>query len=1321
MKRLIILCLVIFWGILFLSTSSTKVQGIQPSKTNIAGTMGAQVPAFGNIPLYFIPNKGQVHEKVAFYAKTSGYTLWMTKEGLTFDGIKKSDTEGREEVTRDVTRFLFPGANQNPGLVPVEFTSHTVNYLKGNDDSNWKTGIQTSKAVLYTGIYHNVDLKVYGIEKQIEYDWMVKPGGDPADIRFQYKNAKKTSIDNDGNLIVETQFGELTHKRPVGYQVLDGKQIAVSVDFVKISSDVYRFRVGRYDKNRELIIDPVVMTYSTYLGGSGDEHAFGLAVDSSGRAYITGDTYSTNFPVDDAYQNTSAGGNRDAFVSKFSAAGSLVYSTYLGGSGDDTGGAIQVDGNGNAYIIGFTDSTDFPLKNAYQTTNKGGRDLVVFKLSSSGSVLSYSTYLGGTKDDEGFAIALDGSNNIFITGRTYSTDFPTINAYKDTFRGGEMDAFVTKISSSGASLGFSTYLGGSKIDTGYGIAVNGGNVFVAGRTSSTNFPTQNEVQSNYGGGTYDAFVTKFSTTGSSLVYSTFMGGSGTDSGYAIDVDSSGNAYVTGDTAGGGFPTKNAFQETYGGGEKDAFIAKFLANASLDYCTYVGGLENDQAAFIVVNSSGNACIGGSTRSSDFPLAHPYQDMYSGDFDVFISMLAVNGKSMVFSTFLGGGDYDSCRVVDVDNNGNIYAAGFTESSDFPTKNAYQNIRKGTMDAFVTKYSIPSEYGTLCGAVDNCQLTWTTGGDGDWFDQTNTYYYDGDAAQSASVDDYQNSYIQTTVTGPGLVSFYWKITSDTAKWNWNYMYLYINDSYYDYIGGNADWSHLAIPLGAGTHTLRWEYNSSYYYTPGYDCGWLDKVEFTSLPEIELSRTQMTFGASGGIVSGPQTFTISSKTNGTVNWTATTEQSWLSISPDSGSGESEVTVSVDAAGLPAGNHIGTITVSDPNATNSPQTVTVTLEVFRSGSSSDPFGNYATPTNGSTISSSVPFTGWALDDIGVESVKLYRQEGAGLIYIGDAVFVEGARPDVEEAYPDYPFNYKAGWGYMMLTNFLPNGGNGTFTIVAIATDVEGNQTTLGSKTVTVDNLNAVKPFGAIDTPTQGGDASGDDFRNHGWVLTPLPNTVPTSGSTIKVNIDGVEVGHTTYNLYRSDIATLFPGYSNSNGAHAYFDFDTTAYNNGVHTISWIATDDAGNADGIGSRYFMVRNSAGDAAQAAARTASDGILLCDIPLEYSEPVGVIKGFRKDVDPDNRYPDDSGTIRIEVRELERVELHFGRGTLVSVCMTVGDNPRPLPPGSTLDSTKGIFSWQLGPAIVGEYPLTFIERGKDGNLVRKNFLITVIPRF
>jgi len=251
---------------------------------------------------------------------------------------------------------------------------------------------------------------------------------------------------------------------------------------------------------------------------------------------------------------------------------------------------------------------------------------------------------------------------------------------------------------------------------------------------------------------------------------------------------------------------------------------------------------------------------------------------------------------------------------------------------------------------------------------------------------------------------------------------------------------------------------------------------------------------------------------------------------------------------------------------------------------------------SEPPFGEFSTPINGSTVRSSVPFTGWALDDVEVVSVKIYRDVGGELSFVGDAVFVEGARPDVALFYPDYPNNNRAGWGYNCLTNFLPDG---THTFHAVAADGEGNEATLGIKTVLIDNANAVKPFGNIDTPEQGGTAQGAAYRVNGWVLTPQPNMIPTDSSTLNLFVDGVNLGHPNYNIYREDIATLFPGYSNSDGAHWYFDLDTTVYSNGIHTIYLTAEDDAGNRDGIGARFFAI--SSAQSLPAATTGAASGV------------------------------------------------------------------------------------------------------------------------
>lgn len=453
------------------------------------------------------------------------------------------------------------------------------------------------------------------------------------------------------------------------------------------------------------------------------------------------------------------------------------------------------------------------------------------------------------------------------------------------------------------------------------------------------------------------------------------------------------------------------------------------------------------------------------------------------------------------------------------------------------------------------------------------------------------------------------------------------------------------------------------------------------------------TGTPKIALNRTSFNFAAtSGGAATSAQTLLVDNSGTGTLDWTAAPSAAWLSCSPSSGSGSGIVSVSVSAAGLGTGSYTGTISVADPDASNTPRTVTVYFDVISAYRDDWPFGTFSTPADGATVSSSVPVTGWVLDDVQVSKVEIYRYTASKDIYIGDAVFVEGARPDIEAAYPDYPNNYKAGWGYMMLTHFLPNGGNGYFTIFALAVDSAGHQEVLGWTDIYCNNSNAVKPFGAIDTPAQGGSASGSKYRNSGWALTPLPNTIPTSGNTIDVYVDGVYLGHPTYNVYRSDIASLFPGYNNSNGAHAYFDFNTTSYDNGIHTIYWVATDNGGNADGIGSRFFNVANSGINRTQTVSNTGAMPNAVHELPVDLSRPIGVVTGFRENEIPLPVYPGDKGIISVETRELERIALYFAPGTQP---VTV------LPIGSTMDRERGIFYWAPGPGFVGPYDFVFID--------------------
>jgi hypothetical protein len=530
-------------------------------------------------------------------------------------------------------------------------------------------------------------------------------------------------------------------------------------------------------------------------------------------------------------------------------------------------------------------------------------------------------------------------------------------------------------------------------------------------------------------------------------------------------------------------------------------------------------------------------------------------------------------------------------------------------------------------------------------------------------------------------------------------------------------------DWGSTNAEIISILLP-STGTYTI---IATDYY--GNYSGGYKLTFERPGPPEISVNRASLNFGYIIGSSHMPQeTFTIYNSGGGALNWSASTVVENISLRPNSGTNFCVVEVTINPVGLLPAKYEGVIYVTAPLASNSPVAVKLNLSVKQQAS--PPFGEFSTPLDGSTVYSSIPVTGWALGDTGIDSVKIYREDGSNLVYIGDALFVEGARPDVEAAYPDSPMNYKAGWGYMMLSHFLPNGGNGTFKIHAIATDKEGLTTTLGIKTITIANATAVKPFGALDFPAPGGTASGNNYRTHGWVLTPLPNKIPENGSTINAYVDGKYLGHPVYNINRPDIASLFPGYANVNGAGGYFDFDTTAYENGVHSICWTATDNAGNSDGIGSRYFTIQNSdtaASCISQSPAVIAAPlDIDLSAIPVDYPGPVKIVRGFTDVLDAPEMYPGENGLIEIEIKELERIEIHLTQAKEDAPVfnykgyLVVNDQLRPLPIGSTLDSRKGIFYWQPGVGFYGDYELVFIKQTNTGrNAVR--IKVRILPKY
>ena len=487
------------------------------------------------------------------------------------------------------------------------------------------------------------------------------------------------------------------------------------------------------------------MDYATYLGGHRDNSVHGIAVDREGNAYVTGATASTDFPTDNPFQaarGTNSVGT--TFISKLSPSGrELIYSTYLGGGNSDfsfeTGTAIAVDREGSAYVTGFTSSTDFPTKNPFQAVKRTGTfdtNAFVTKLNRSGDQLVYSTYLGGSVNDLGAGIAVDLMGHAYVAGNTSSSDFPLANALQPSLSGGafDTDAFITKFSPSGESLVYSTYLGGTFEDLAKAIAIDReGNAYVTGFTFSNDFPTKNAVQPTHAGG-LDAFISKLNSSGTALVYSTYLGGSADDIGNAIAVDLLGNAYVTGQTVSADFPTRHALQQLNRGGNvdcsshsvpgappvtcKDAFVAKLNhAGTVLKYSTYLGGSNQDSGNGIAVDVFGNAYVTGQTRSADFPTRNSLQKFNQGGNvncsnlpmrftdscdDVFVTKLNCEGRVLVYSTYLGGDHSDVGNAIAVDHLGHAYVSGFTMSSNFPVKNAFEpsNPKSGSPTGFVDK---------------------------------------------------------------------------------------------------------------------------------------------------------------------------------------------------------------------------------------------------------------------------------------------------------------------------------------------------------------------------------------------------------------------------------------------------------------------------------------------------------------------------------------------------------------------------------------------------------------------------------------------
>ncbi len=672
-------------------------------------------------------------------AKTygAGYSVALTGDVAVIRLPQRQPTGAAARFAE--VKLQLVNAQPHACATPLDPLPGRVNYLRGNDPQRWRTNLPSFARVKYAAVYPGVDAVWYGKQRQLEYDFIVAPGADPRQIELAFDGIERLELDAAGELLLHTAAGTLRQHHPFVYQAANGTRRAIAGRYIirnpqsAIRNQTVGFEIGAYDPALALVIDPV-LSYGTYLGGTGQaELCADIAVDGAGQAYVVGSTASADFPTANPAQG-SLRGNTDVIVAKLNASGNaLVYSTFLGGANSGQGGeigfGIAADANGNAYVTGLTSSTDFPTRNAFDSTLSGPVDAFLTKFDAAGRLV-YSTFLGGGNAEIGFDVAVDSLGAAYVVGNTNSTDLNSnvrvlrdetpneaeaadeLAAPEQTGLRGPSDGFIMKLTPNGGARSYVRYLGGDANELAFGVAVDeAGSAYVIGNTDSRDFPTVNPVQANYAGGDSDAFVTKVAVNGGSLVYSTYLGGSGDETspfldgnpiqGLAIAVDRGGSAYVTGRTGSRDFPLRNPLRATFAG-NSEAYVTKLNASGNaLVYSTFIGGSGDEEPTGIAVDAQGNAYVAGATDSGDFPQVNALPgSSLRGEIDAYLVKLNAAGSALVYATFYGGGDVDLATGVAVDAQGNAYLCGITGSGDLPTNNPLQAALRSNTDLFVAK---------------------------------------------------------------------------------------------------------------------------------------------------------------------------------------------------------------------------------------------------------------------------------------------------------------------------------------------------------------------------------------------------------------------------------------------------------------------------------------------------------------------------------------------------------------------------------------------------------------------------------------------
>ncbi len=673
----------------------------------------------------FTPNSGQFNELVKYRSDAKNAVIWFTDNDIFYQFVRYVESSPAEEgmphfgnfsentidsIEYSIIKISFEESNLNPIIIPQSPLLIKSNYFYGRDCSKWQKNISSFQEIIYQNIYDGIDLVYRNNGTNIEYDFEVSVGANPAQIKIRVSGADNIYIDQNNKLVLNSRLGDVIENSPVVYQNNGDLKIPVTAHFVLHDDNSFGFEFDNgYNPNLPLIIDPI-LEYSTFMGGSSNDYCRSVAVDPDDNLYSTGYTASLDFPMESANDSIYNGGSPagyDIFVTKTSVLGdSICYSTYIGGAtGDDKAYSISVDAFGAAYITGVTNSTDFPTADSIQGENAGSKDAFIVKLSPEGDSLIFSTYLGGDGEDIGNSIDINSSNEIYIAGKTISTNFPTLNYYDNSLDGSK-DGFVVKLSAAGNTIDFSTYLGGTEGDVILAVKAGSDNdAFVTGYTTSSDFPMVNAFDADYNGGTIlgDCFVTRLNSTGDILEYSTFIGGTSEDAALGIAIDSIDEVYISGYSYSDDFPMVNAFDPDLSG-YVDAFVLK-LNNLgdTIRYCSYLGGVNDDYATSIDIDHYGKAYITGNTKSDDYPTKIAYDSTFNGDVDALITCIEDGGDSLIYSTYIGASFYESGYGIAVDTGENAFVGGYTSSLLFPTVNPIQDTSNGALDIFLAKMAI------------------------------------------------------------------------------------------------------------------------------------------------------------------------------------------------------------------------------------------------------------------------------------------------------------------------------------------------------------------------------------------------------------------------------------------------------------------------------------------------------------------------------------------------------------------------------------------------------------------------------------------